>query len=137
MFDILQQELPFEQGQVMVYGKVHDERRLTCFYGAKSYNYAGRRISKKLPPKNSTIEDMLKIVNSDDLKEVLFRKFPILKECYPTFDAVLCNLYRGKNTRDAEGLKKCDNIGPHADDEKSLKSSVILSLSFGVTGLKN
>ena len=133
MFNILKKELPFKQGQVMVYGSIHDERRLTCFYGTKGYTYSGRNIPKKLPPKNSAIQEILDIINDEEFKKGLFKNFPLLKDCYPTFNAVLCNLYRGKKTRDAEGLKKCDNIGPHADDEKALKSSVILSLSFGAT----
>ena len=36
----LKEELTFEQGKVFVFGKWYDERRLTCFYGTKSYTYS-------------------------------------------------------------------------------------------------
>ena len=130
-FEKLKEELPFIQGRVFVYGKWHDERRLTCFYGEKSYNYSGRIIEKNHPPKGSLIGEMFEVINNEEFRENLIEKHPELKGILPKFNAVLCNLYRGKNTRDNEELNKCDSIGPHADDEKSLKSSVILSISFG------
>ncbi len=113
MYDILEKEIPWKQEQSVVFGKSHNQPRLTCFLGddGKSYTYSGyKRIPEKFTP---------------TLIEITKKLQQIVNEINPDhslYTSVLGNYYR-------TGV---DNIGKHSDDEKDLiPDSFISSLSLG------
>lgn len=98
--------IPWRQNQITVYGKTHDEPRLTAWFGP-AYSYS----SIAWPEIQIPVE--LKELNS------LISKHLKCKE----FDAVLCNLYRdGK-----------DAMGWHRDNERAIDPAVIASVSLGAS----
>lgn len=111
LYKRLMREIDFQQGQVTVAGKVHNERRLTAFYATSDcpnggkYKYSGKLNTGK--PFTKT----LSVIN-----DFLYRKLG------KKFNSVLCNLYRDEN----------DNIGMHSDDV-SMIESYIASISLGCT----
>jgi alkylated DNA repair dioxygenase AlkB len=114
-FKTLKKTVPFKQGQVKVYGKLCDERRLTSMHvrypeEGKKYKYSGT--TKKVKPFTEEMEKIAKRIK---------RKFDI------EVDMCLCNLYE-------DGSR---NIGWHADDERDMSSvdggPHIFSISLGAT----
>jgi alkylated DNA repair dioxygenase AlkB len=108
-FDDLIKEVNFEQKQVMVFGKIYDEPRLTAIHGDESvldkkyiYSKSVRKLSQMTPT---------------------LKKLQSLVESYTSihFDFVLLNYYRDGN----------DRVGWHSDDEPMMDSSNIVSLSLG------
>lgn len=106
-FESLTQSIPWQQDKIKVYGKVHDQPRLTALFGdnKRSYSYS----SITMHPHLFTPE-LLQIKNA------------IEKEANTTFTTCLLNYYRdGK-----------DSNGWHADDEKELGiNPIIASVSLG------
>ena len=100
---------PWEQGQVLVFGKVHDEPRLTLFFSTKTkkYTYSGREVTAHpVPPELEAIRA--------DLSRI----------CGVDFDSILANFYR----------RGTDKIGKHSDKEASLVPGMpIASISLGAT----
>jgi alkylated DNA repair dioxygenase AlkB len=108
-FNIFLEEIPWQQDDVKVFGKVYAQPRLTSLHSnsMSTYTYSGLT----LKPQPMT----------DELLELLGQ---IQKVSQHDFNCVLLNLYR-------DGA---DSNGWHADNEKELgKHPQIASFSFGAT----
>lgn len=104
-----QQHLPFAQHQVKVFGKTHNQPRLTCLMGQGAYTYAGLKLEPQPMPHEFRL-----------ILDRLAQRFPGLRQP----NTVLCNLYR-------DGRQY---IGMHSDDEKDLDPDApIYSVSLGAT----
>jgi alkylated DNA repair dioxygenase AlkB len=105
--NLLINEIPWRQNQIKVYGKVHDEPRLTQLYGDAgiSYGYSGIQFNA--------------LEWSPTLRSI---KEQVEQAAGTTFNVCLVNQYR--NGKDSNGW--------HADDEKELgKNPAIASVSLG------
>ena len=108
-FNIFLEQIPWQQDDVKVFGKVYAQPRLTSLHSnsMSTYTYSGLT----LKPQPMT----------DELLELLGQ---IQKVSQHDFNCVLLNLYR-------DGA---DSNGWHADNEKELgKHPQIASFSFGAT----
>ncbi|MGL2998956.1 alpha-ketoglutarate-dependent dioxygenase AlkB family protein [Flavobacterium sp. RSSB_23] len=107
LFDTLQKEIPWQQDDIKVYGKVYPQPRLTALFGneGKSYSYSNITMH---PHKWSPL--------------LMSIKEKVEKATEAIYSTVLLNYYRdGK-----------DSNGWHADNEKELGTNpIIASLSFG------
>lgn len=107
LFLELKNTIPWQQDSIKVYGKTHQQPRLTALFGTegKSYTYS-----------NITMQPHLFTSFLQQIKS----KVEEITKC--TFNTVLLNYYRdGK-----------DSNGWHADNEKELGiNPTIASLSFG------
>lgn len=105
----LMRELPWEQPQIKVYGKLHRIPRLQSWHGdpGATMVYSGKAFSPKVwHPQLDKIRARLE------------------SETGETFNSVLANLYRNGD----------DGMGWHADDEKELGAQPsIASVSIGAT----
>lgn len=98
-----QQHLPF------VFGKTHNQPRLTCLMGQGAYTYAGLKLEPQPMPHEFRL-----------ILDRLAQRFPGLRQP----NTVLCNLYQ-------DGRQY---IGMHSDDEKDLDPDApIYSVSLGAT----
>lgn len=109
VFQDLMREIPFEQRQVRVFGKVYDEPRLTSIHGDddvlhKEYIYSRSR--RQLVAMTPTLVKL---------------QAQIEEATGIHFDFVLLNLYRTGQ----------DKVGWHSDDEPMMDCSHIASLSLG------
>ncbi len=106
-FEILKNEITWNQDFISMYGKTIPLPRLTAFYGDEKIEYTYSKIKNQAYNWSPTL---LKI------------KDQIEKECQETFNCVLINFYRdGK-----------DHMSYHADNESSLgQNPTIASVSFG------
>ena len=106
-FEKLQQEVPWKQDKIKLFGKEHFQPRLSAFFAEKNVNYA---------------YSGLKLKPEDFSEEILQIKKSVEKISRLTFNSCLANLYRDGQ----------DSMGWHSDDEKELgKNPVIASVSFG------
>lgn len=107
LFEKLQNEIPWQQDDITVFGKTYPQPRLTALFGNEGKPYAYSNIVMHPKPWNPLL---------------LFIKNEIESVCDEIFTTVLLNQYRdGK-----------DSNGWHADNEKELGSNpVIASVSFG------
>lgn len=107
LFNALQKEIPWQQDDIKVYGKVYPQPRLTALFGneGKSYSYSNITMH---PHKWSAL--------------LISIKEKVEKATEAIYSTVLLNYYRdGK-----------DSNGWHADNEKELGTNpIIASLSFG------
>lgn len=107
LFDTLQKEIPWQQDDIKVYGKVYPQPRLTALFGneGKSYSYSNITMH---PHKWSPL--------------LMSIKEKVEKTTEAIYSTVLLNYYRdGK-----------DSNGWHVDNEKELGTNpIIASLSFG------
>ncbi|CAE8596326.1 unnamed protein product [Polarella glacialis] len=95
------------QGRVRVYGKVHDEPRLTCYCGDQSYTYSGKTMIPLPWSEIPVLQQIRRLVQ---------------KATGETFNSVLCNRYRSGE----------DTNGWHADNEKVYDPQpTIASVTFG------
>lgn len=103
LFSVLKADVPWQQRQIRMFGKTHDEPRLTAWFGP-GYTYSGvEQQPAAFPP------------FLEDLRYRLCERFN-----FP-FNGVLLNYYRdGK-----------DYMGWHRDNEKSMDQRCIASASFG------
>lgn len=109
IFETLQNEIPWQQDDITVYGKKYAQPRLTALYGNEGKPYSYSNIVMQ-PHKWNTILTYLK----EEIETV----------CTDKFTTVLLNLYR--NGKDSNGW--------HADNEKELgRNPTIASLSFGAS----
>ena len=112
----LTENIAWQQGEIMMFGKKILEPRLTSWYGdeGKIYTYSG-----KTQTPNPWIEPLITIKNRIEKTTHNLS----LKESFGTvFNSVLLNLYRNGT----------DSMGWHADDEKELgRNPVIASVNFG------
>lgn len=108
MEQMLLNTIEWEQGEIMLFGKKHQEPRKTAWHGDEGcvYLYAGKKSHPK--PWNDVLMRLKKRVESH-LPGV-------------NFNSVLLNLYRDGR----------DKMGWHSDNEKELgENPIIASLSFG------
>jgi alkylated DNA repair dioxygenase AlkB len=108
LFEKLKSEIPWQQDDIKVFGKIHPQPRLTALFGNEGKPYSYSNIVMQPHPWNPLLM-FIKNEIEDTIKE--------------NFTTVLLNLYRdGK-----------DSNGWHADNEKELgRNPVIASVSFGV-----
>ncbi|MDI1318475.1 alpha-ketoglutarate-dependent dioxygenase AlkB [Flavobacterium sp.] len=106
-FELLTNQIPWQQDNIMVFGKTHPQPRLTSLFGNEGKEYKYSNIVMKPNPWNPLL-----LLLKNEIEEV----------CTESFSTVLLNLYRdGK-----------DSNGWHADNEKELGTNpVIASVSFG------
>ncbi len=137
-YDVLLEELRphLKQGEITVYGQTIPERRLTCLISHQDgmMTYSGRSVQPVKPIKGSFIDVILRTLNTSAFREHELDMFPQLKKVFEEqdrsgskllFNAIFVNWYRPPSETD-----KIDYLGIHADDERSLKSKSILSLTF-------
>ena len=107
LFEKLRKEIPWQQDNIKVYGKIHPQPRLTALFGNEGKAYSYSNIVMQPHHWNPLL---------------VFIKNEIEKICQENFTTVLLNYYRdGK-----------DSNGWHADNEKELgRDPVIASVSFG------
>ncbi|MEO8235156.1 MAG: alpha-ketoglutarate-dependent dioxygenase AlkB [Flavobacterium sp.] len=104
----LQNEIPWQQDNITVYGKSHAQPRLTALFGNEGKPYGYSNIVMQ-PHHWSPL--------------IIFIKEEVEKICNENFTTVLLNLYRDGQ----------DSNGWHADNEKELgRNPIITSVSFGV-----
>lgn len=105
--EILLSEVAWQQNQIKMFGKVHNEPRLTAWYGNQglSYKYSGIQL---LPtPWTKLLRDL---------------KSQVSEVAATQFNSALLNYYRDGQ----------DSMGYHQDNEKELgQNPVIASLTFG------
>jgi alkylated DNA repair dioxygenase AlkB len=109
LFEEILHQTPWQKDKITVFGKTHDQPRLTALYGheGKPYSYA----NITMYPHSWTTA-------------LMYIKESITQHTTYDFNTVLINLYRDGN----------DSNGWHADNEKSLgQNPVIASVSFGAT----
>jgi alkylated DNA repair dioxygenase AlkB len=96
-------QIDWRQNQIRMFGKLHLEPRLTCWYGP-AYTYSNIAWeAREMPIFMQRLTDKISGI------------------CQFEFNAVLCNYYR--NGRDA--------MGWHADNEPEIDPQCIASLSLG------
>jgi alkylated DNA repair dioxygenase AlkB len=106
-FEKLKNEVPWQQEDIKVYGKVYEQPRLTALYGNQGKPYGYSNII--MQPHNWS-------------PLIMHIKNEIETVCNENFTTVLLNNYR--NGRDSNGW--------HADNEKELgRNPIIASVSFG------
>ena len=107
IFMQLMQEIPWQQDDIRVYGKIHPQPRLTALFGNEGKPYSYSNITMQPHPWNLLLQQL---------------KTQIEAVAQTNFTTVLLNQYRdGK-----------DSNGWHADNEKELGiNPVIASISFG------
>ncbi|MBP6181743.1 alpha-ketoglutarate-dependent dioxygenase AlkB [Flavobacterium sp.] len=100
-------EIPWQQDEIRVFGKIHSQPRLTALFGNEGKSYSYSNIKMQPHPWNLLLQKI---------------KSQIESVSDTTFTSVLLNQYRdGK-----------DSNGWHADNEKELGiNPVIASVSFG------
>ena len=106
-FQILLDQIEWQEDEIKLFGKIYKQPRLTALYGANdaSYSYSGITMFPK--PFNSVLKEIKTRI--EDTSEV-------------KFTSVLLNYYRDGS----------DSNGWHSDDEKELgKNPMIASLSLG------
>jgi alkylated DNA repair dioxygenase AlkB len=102
-FELLKHELPWQQNDIRVFGKLYKEPRLTCWFGP-SYKYSSIQWPEAAFP--GLINEIAMQLNGvADL----------------SFNAVLANYYRSGN----------DSMGWHSDNEPEMDKSLIASVTFG------
>ena len=107
LFDQLTSDIPWQQDDIRVFGKVHPQPRLTALFGNEGKSYSYSNIKMQPHPWNPLLQKIKSRVES--VSET-------------NFTTILLNLYRdGK-----------DSNGWHADNEKELGTNpIIASVSFG------
>jgi alkylated DNA repair dioxygenase AlkB len=119
-------------GTVTVYGKNHNENRMTAMYSEVDavMKYSNRTVERSAPVKAGYIASYLRLVNDEDFKKILCEMEPRLIGCLPNFNAVFVNWYRPPS----ETNGKVDSLGLHSDDVSGMTSEVILSVTFCEAG---
>ena len=106
-FDLLTQNILWENDEVIIFGKHIITKRKTAWYGDSDYSYTYSNTTKQALAWTKELSHLKQIV-----EEVAETKF----------NSCLLNLYHNGN----------EGMGWHSDDEKSLgKNNTIASLSFG------
>ena len=102
-FEILKENLPFQERMIKIHGKTIPMPRLISYHGDVEYEYSGQTHNK-----------------TPLTKELIEIRDRIEKDTGFYFNSCLANLYRdGK-----------DSVSPHSDDEKGLEPT-IASVSLG------
>ncbi|MFC4818045.1 alpha-ketoglutarate-dependent dioxygenase AlkB family protein [Flavobacterium sp. GCM10023249] len=107
LFQKVLQETPWQQDDIIVFGKTHPQPRLTCLYGNEGKPYGYSNIV--MQPHQWT-------------PTMMYIKEEVEKNAHVNFTTVLANYYRDGQ----------DSNGWHADNEKELgRNPIIASVSFG------
>lgn len=107
LYDELLENIPWQQDLIKVYGKEHNQPRLTALFGNDGKPYAYSNITMQPRPWNLTLQKI---------------KYQVETIAETNFTSVLLNYYR--DGRDSNGW--------HADNEKELgKNPTIASISLG------
>ena len=109
IFDLLMEEIQFDQGYVTVYGKTFKEPRLTSIHSDDPgliYEYSGRKAETKSLTKTL---------------DAIRNQFSTLFNTY--YNSVIVNFYRDGN----------DKIGKHSDKGNSIDLTDVLSVSLGAS----
>lgn len=116
----------FSQGDIMMFGRVVSEKRMTCLMSNidTKMSYSGRQVQPHKIESGTLINHMMKMLRKQSFRKALVEMNPELKGIIPKFNAVFVNHYRPP-TDEIQ-----DSLGSHSDDEKSLASQVILSVTF-------
>lgn len=113
LYDKLLEEIPWQQEDSYMMGKVFKQPRKTCLVGDsdKTYFYSG--FERKPFPITPTISYLMK--EAQEMVELVYPG-------HPKYTSVLCNLYEDGN----------NYIARHSDDETDLEDNCIISsYSFG------
>jgi alkylated DNA repair dioxygenase AlkB len=106
-FDLLMQNILWENDEVIIFGKPIVTKRKAAWYGDSDYMYTYSNITKQALAWTKELSELKQIV-----EELVGAKF----------NSCLLNLYHNGN----------EGMGWHSDDEKSLgKNNTIASLSLG------
>jgi alkylated DNA repair dioxygenase AlkB len=106
-FDLLLQNIIWENDEVVIFGKHIIAKRKVAWYGDSDYLYTYSNATKKALPWTTELSELRQIVE---------------ESAGTKFNSCLLNLYHNGD----------EGIAWHSDDEKSLKeNSVIASLSLG------
>lgn len=107
IFTQLTTDIPWQQDEIRVFGKVHPQPRLTALFGNEGKSYSYSNIKMQPHPWNPLLQKI---------------KLSVESVSETKFTTVLLNLYRdGK-----------DSNGWHSDNEKELGTNpIIASVSFG------
>lgn len=118
IFEELQEEIPWHQTTITVFGYTGPEPRLGCYIGSPGTEYLYSNTVRQ-PLDWSFVPECL-----SELRDNLSALVRSIKPDHPPFNAVLCNYYRdGK-----------DKIGKHSDDETGMiPGAFIASVSLGET----
>merc|ERR1712194_599308 len=124
---LLSDRVPWEQGEVSMFGKKIPEPRLTCYFGDLAYKYSGRFLEAK------SFQDGPEIVAQLRTQVESYLALNLRKDASSasttvnepiSFNSVLMNRYRSGD----------DSQGWHSDDEAVYgRNPQIASLSFGAT----
>jgi alkylated DNA repair dioxygenase AlkB len=107
VFEKLLTEIPWQQEDIKVFGKIYAQPRLTALFGNDGKPYSYSNIKMQPHPWNFILQKI---------------KFQVEEIIAEDFTTVLLNLYRNG----------ADSNGWHADNEKELGTNpVIASMSFG------
>jgi alkylated DNA repair dioxygenase AlkB len=108
-FDLLTQNILWENDEVIILGKHIITKRKAAWYGDSDYSYTYSNTTKQALAWTKELSQLKQIV--EELAETKFK-----------FNSCLLNLYHNGD----------EGMGWHSDDEKSLgKNNTIASLSFG------
>jgi alkylated DNA repair dioxygenase AlkB len=106
-FDLLTQNILWENDEVIIFGKHIITKRKAAWYGDSDYSYTYSNTTKQALAWTKELSQLKQIV--EELAET-------------KFNSCLLNLYHNGD----------EGMGWHSDDEKSLgKNNIIASLSFG------
>ena len=106
-FDLLLQEIQWENDEAFIFGKHIITKRKVAWYGEKEFSYTYSRVTKRA------------IVWTQTLKKI---KKEIELICGASFNSCLLNLYHNGS----------EGMAYHSDSEKELKeNATIASVSFG------
>ena len=109
LFAALMNETPWRQERIEVWGKTHQQPRLTSWHGDPGTGYTYSGITLATCPWTPLLEQM-----RQDVEAVTGYRY----------NSVLLNLYRNQH----------DSVGWHSDNERELgRTPVIASLSLGAT----
>lgn len=109
LFEKLKNEIPWQQDEIKVFNKMHQQPRLTALFGNDGKPYGYSNIVMQPHPWSPILTHI-----KEEIETV----------CNENFTTVLLNLYR--NGKDSNGW--------HADNEKELgRNPSIASVSFGAT----
>jgi alkylated DNA repair dioxygenase AlkB len=116
-------------GQVVMRGKVLDERRATCMYvnspEVAGYTYTGRTVTPFLAQEPEVVR-LFELVNNPQFGAEVISREPRLDGILPVFNALFVNWYRPPVLTNG----KVDYISPHSDKLNHHTSEVILSITF-------
>jgi alkylated DNA repair dioxygenase AlkB len=99
------ERVPWQHNKIRIFGKEHDEPRLTAWYGP-AYSYSGIQWRAQSMP-----DYLLDITNA--LRDL----------CQFEFNSVLLNYYRNGS----------DSMGWHSDNEREMDTYCIASISLGAS----